>query len=110
MPASGSKRADGIGASKRRVEDHRLLTGRGTFANDVAPPSACYAAMVRSPHAHARIRAIDTSAAAAQTGVLAVFTGVDAAADGLGPIPHNVSWSGPPDRPPCASRRGSMSL
>lgn len=103
MPGNDRNGGDGIGAAKLRVEDHRLLTGRGTFASDVCPESACYAAMVRSPYAHATIRSIDVSTARAQPGVVAVLTGADAAADGLGPIPHNVSWSGPPDatlRPP----------
>jgi carbon-monoxide dehydrogenase large subunit len=53
--------------------------------------------MVRSPYAHAKIRAIDISRAAAAPGVLAVLTGADAAADGLGPMPHNPDWVGPPD-------------
>ncbi|MFP6837691.1 MAG: xanthine dehydrogenase family protein molybdopterin-binding subunit [Pseudomonadales bacterium] len=97
MPGNEHNHDDGIGAARLRVEDRRLLTGRGTFASDVSPRSACYAAMVRSPHAHAKIRSIDVSIAAAQPGVLTVLTGTDAAADGLRPIPHNVSWSGPPD-------------
>lgn len=53
--------------------------------------------MVRSPHAHARILAIDISDAMTQPGVLAVLTGADAVADGMGPIPHNPDWMGPPD-------------
>jgi carbon-monoxide dehydrogenase large subunit len=53
--------------------------------------------MVRSPHAHAKIRAIDISRASALPGVLAVLTGADAAADGLKPIPHDPNWVGPPD-------------
>ena len=87
----------GIGAPRRRAEDHRLVTGQGVFASDVTPQSVCYAAFVRAPHAHATIRAVDTAAAAALPGVLAVLTGADADDDGLAPIPHNVSWSGPPD-------------
>ena len=51
----------------------------------------------RSPHAHARIRSMDVSRAASLFGVLAVLTGHDAAADGLGPMPHNPDWTGPPD-------------
>ena len=53
--------------------------------------------MVRSPHAHAKIRLIDVSRATAQTGVIAVLTGAAATADGLKPIPHNPDWVGPPD-------------
>ncbi|MGE0226026.1 MAG: xanthine dehydrogenase family protein molybdopterin-binding subunit [Acetobacteraceae bacterium] len=90
-------RPDGIGASVLRSEDRRLLTGQGCYAADRSPPLLCHAALVRSPHAHARIRAIDTARAAALPGVLAVLTGRDAAADGLQPIPHNPEWTGKPD-------------
>jgi carbon-monoxide dehydrogenase large subunit len=77
----------GIGQPVRRVEDRRFLTGRGTYIDDLARPRQAYAYMLRSPHAHARIGAVDTTAAAAAPGVLAVLTGEDVAADGLGPIP-----------------------
>ena len=86
-----------IGAPRRRTEDQRLLTGGGRFTDDAAPERAARAFVVRSPHAHARIRAIDTSRAAALPGVLAVLTGADAAADGMRPIPHDPDWTGPPD-------------
>lgn len=97
MSSRVAGRADGIGASLRRVEDHRLLTGRGCYASDRFPADLCHAALVRSPFAHARIRSIDVSRAASLPGVLAVLTGNDAVADGLGPIPHNPEWTGPPD-------------
>jgi carbon-monoxide dehydrogenase large subunit len=87
----------GIGAALPRVEDRRLLTGRGNYAADHASPGACFAAFVRSPHAHAAIVGIDIGAALAIEGVRAVLTGADAAADGLGPIPHNTDYSSPPD-------------
>ena len=86
-----------IGKPRRRVEDGRLVTGRGRFADDFTPEGAAYAFVVRSPHAHARIRRIDASHAAAMPGVLAVLTGADAAVDGMRPIPHNPDWTGPPD-------------
>ncbi|NKC14513.1 MAG: molybdopterin-dependent oxidoreductase [Gammaproteobacteria bacterium] len=92
-----SRRADGIGAARLRSEDQRLVTGRGEFAGDFFPQEFCHAAVVRSPIAHGRIRAVDTASAAAMPGVLAVLTGADALADGLGPIPHNPDWRGPPD-------------
>ena len=85
-----------IGKPVRRVEDFRLLTGRGCFADDVSVPGQVCAVMVRSPHAHARIRAIDADAALAG-GALAVLTGADCHADGLGPIPNNPLLSSPPD-------------
>src|SRR5437588_1055042 len=77
----------GIGQPVRRVEDRRFLTGRGHYLDDIVRPRQAHAAMLRSPHAHARIRAIDTAAAAATPGVLGVFTGADLARDGIGTIP-----------------------
>ncbi|MGH7037218.1 MAG: xanthine dehydrogenase family protein molybdopterin-binding subunit, partial [Stellaceae bacterium] len=89
--------AHGIGQPVRRKEDFRLLTGRGRFVDDVSLPGMVHAVVVRSPHAHAHLGAIDTAAALALPGVLAVLTGADYLADGLGPIPHNAGLSGPPD-------------
>jgi carbon-monoxide dehydrogenase large subunit len=86
----------GIGEPVVRKEDARLVTGQGRFSDDVNLPGQAHAAMVRSPHAHARIRAIDTAAALAMPGVLAVLTGADAMNDGLKPIPHRPVM-GPPD-------------
>ena len=74
----------GIGQPVSRFEDPRLLRGQGRFINDVNLPGQAHAAMLRSPHAHARIVAIDTSAALAAPGVLAVFTEADLAAAGMG--------------------------
>ena len=85
----------GIGASPRRREDLRLLTGQGRYSDDFSAAGRAYAVMVRSPHAHARLNGIDTEAARAVPGVLAVLTGADMVADGLQPIPHAV-WSGHP--------------
>ena len=76
----------GIGASVRRKEDWRFLTGAGRYIDDISLPGEAYAAFVRSPHAHARIRAIDATAALALPGVLAVFTGQDLAAAGVGTL------------------------
>src|SRR5262245_14840392 len=80
----------GIGAPLRRVEDRRFLTGRGRFVADIELPGALHCVLVRSPHAHARIRKIDTSAAASAPGVAAVFTGADMAADGV--LPMRPLW------------------
>jgi aerobic carbon-monoxide dehydrogenase large subunit len=96
MDGSGSA-ANGIGRPVRRKEDFRLLTGRGCYADDVKPPGLAHAVFVRSPHAHACVAAIDTAAARAAPGVLAVLTGADYLAAGLGPIPHNPGLSAPPD-------------
>jgi carbon-monoxide dehydrogenase large subunit len=78
-----------IGQPLPRNEDARLLTGRGQFTDDFNFPGQAYAAMVRSPHAHARIVGIDSSAARTMPGVLGVFTGADCVADNLGAIPHD---------------------
>jgi carbon-monoxide dehydrogenase large subunit len=96
VAASGGA-ANGIGQPVLRKEDFRLLTGRGSFGDDVALPGMAHAVLVRSPHAHARIVAIDKAAAMAAPGVLAVLTGVDYIAQGLGPIPHNPTLMAPPD-------------
>ena len=76
-----------IGQSVRRVEDPRLLRGFGRYSDDVSLPHQAYAVVVRSPHAHAVILSIDTSVARQASGVLAVLTGADLAADGLGDLP-----------------------
>jgi len=81
----------GIGQSVRRVEDPRLLQGFGRYSDDVSLPHQAYAFVVRSPHAHAAIRSIETSAARAASGVLAVLTGADLAADRLGDLPTDKS-------------------
>ena len=85
---SRTRRArEGIGKPVARKEDARLLQGKGCYTDDFNLPGQAYASMVRSPHAHARIRSIDAAAALALPGVLAVFTGEDAVRDGLKPIP-----------------------
>ena len=94
---TGNRTAAGIGQPVRRLEDLRLLTGRGRYSDDVGVPGQAYAVMVRSPHAHAVIRAIDAHAAEAAPGVLAVLTGREMRADGLQPIPHAVRMGSPAD-------------
>src|SRR6516164_2966962 len=78
-----------IGKPLPRKEDERLITGKGRFTDDFNLDGQAYAAMVRSPHPHARITAIDATAAKNMSGVLGIFTGADCAADGLGAIPHD---------------------
>ncbi len=67
----------GIGASVLRNEDARLLTGKATFVDDIDLPEMVHCAFVRSPHAHARLRHIDVTAAAKRDGVLAIYTAAD---------------------------------
>ena len=82
-----------FGSGIRRREDPRLITGQATYTDDIKLTGLVHAAILRSPHAHARIRSIDASAARAAPGVLAVYTGADT--DGvLNPIP--CAWL-PPD-------------
>ena len=81
----------------RRAEDRRLITGEGQYSADLLPDDCLFAAVVRAPHAHATIGAIETAAALALPGIIAVLTGADAVADGLGPMPHNTDWTAPPD-------------
>jgi len=76
-----------IGVSVQRKEDDRFLRGHGRYTDDITLPQQSYAVVLRAPLAHARIRSIDTADAKAMPGVLAVFTGEDVAADGLGGLP-----------------------
>jgi carbon-monoxide dehydrogenase large subunit len=77
----------GLSQSVRRVEDPRLLTGRGRYTDDIAMPGQAFGVVLRSPHAHARIASLDVSAAKPVPGVLAVITGADMKAAGLGELP-----------------------
>jgi aerobic carbon-monoxide dehydrogenase large subunit len=89
MNRPGGSEFAAIGQPLRRKEDLRLVTGAGRFSDDFNLDGQAYAAMVRSPHPHARILRVDGNRARALPGVLGVFTGADAQADGLGPIPHD---------------------
>ena len=77
----------GIGAAVKRKEDARFITGRGRYTDDVNARGQAYAVFARSPHARAKINRIDTAAAVATDGVVAVFTGADLQADGIGDLP-----------------------
>ncbi|MGE0854002.1 MAG: xanthine dehydrogenase family protein molybdopterin-binding subunit, partial [Hyphomicrobiaceae bacterium] len=79
--------ATGIGAPVHRIEDARFLTGNGRFVDDIRIANAAHAYILRSPHGHARIRAIDAAPARSVAGVLAVLTAADAVADKLAPLP-----------------------
>ena len=67
----------GIGASVKRVEDQRFLTGKGNYTDDINRPDQTYAYMLRSPHAHAKIISIESSNAQSSEGVVAIFEEVD---------------------------------
>src|SRR5436190_12495620 len=87
----------GIGQGIKRVEDVRLLQGGGRYLDDVNVPFQAHAVIVRSLHAHARLRAVDTSAARRAPGVLAVFTGADV--DGLGTMTMTLKRKRPDGSP-----------
>ena len=78
---------NGIGVPVRRKEDHRFITGGGRYTDDINRPHQLYAYILRSPLAHARISKLDTSAASAIAGVVAVLTGQDMVDDGVGGLP-----------------------
>src|SRR5271157_5079179 len=95
---------EGIGASVRRKEDFRFLSGWGTYTDDINRPGQLYAFIKRSDRPHAKLGGIDTKAAAKAPGVVAVYTGADMAADGVGGLPcgwqiHNKDGS-PMAEPP----------
>ncbi len=100
--------ANWVGRSLRRKEDPRLITGRATYVDDLALPGMLWAAVVRSPEAHANIVSIDTSRALARPGIRAVYTGEDMS-DLLAPLP--MAWAPPgveiktPERWPLARGR-----
>ncbi len=95
-----------FGASVRRLEDPRLITGRGRYTDNFSRPGMSHMVVVRSPYAHAKIKGIDMSAAEGMPGVVAVYTGADMAAAGFGGIP--CAWVVPdsdtktPQHPPIA--------
>jgi carbon-monoxide dehydrogenase large subunit len=95
-----------FGASLKRVEDARLITGNGRYTNNLTQPGMVHMAVVRSPFAHARIQSIDTAAAAGMPGVVGVYTGSQMRDAGFGGIP--CAWVVPdantktPDHPPVA--------
>ena len=96
----------GIGQPVPRLEDPRFITGRGRYVDDIDMPLQCYGVLVMSPHAHARIKTIDTAAAKAAPGVLAVLTGADAETDKIGSlVPIMPEDMGGPERLPHASGR-----
>lgn len=93
-PEATVPHTNGIGQPVRRKEDRRLVTGAGRYSDDLGLPNQVYAAMLRSPHAHARIVSIDTKAARAAAGVICVLTGIDVESDGLKPIPPDFLFLG----------------
>ncbi|MFO1320270.1 MAG: xanthine dehydrogenase family protein molybdopterin-binding subunit [Burkholderiales bacterium] len=92
----------GIGQAITRREDQRLLTGAGQYVDDISVPGEAFVAFVRSPHARARIVSVDTTAARQSAGVVAVLTGADLLADGIGALPINAGLSNAEGKPMAA--------
>src|SRR3954469_3529811 len=84
-----------VGKSRRRKEDERLITGRTRWTDNITLPGLLHMAVLRSPHAHAKIVSIDTSAAKSASGVIAVYTGKDLDPDGAIGMP--CAWPITPD-------------
>ncbi|WP_108663528.1 xanthine dehydrogenase family protein molybdopterin-binding subunit [Acuticoccus kandeliae] len=102
----------GIGQSPKRKEDLRFLTGKGTYVSDIKLPNMAAAVFVRSPHAHAKILSIDSSAAMAAPGMVAVYTGEEMEAAGVNGLPVGWGITGSdgepmkePPHPPLAVRK-----
>ena len=85
---------NGIGASLKRKEDNRFLTGKGNYTDDINRPGQTHAYIVRSPHAHATINSVDTAAAKSAPGVVGVFVGQDLQADEVGGLVCGASVTG----------------
>ena len=77
----------GLAQSVRRMEDPRLLTGGGRYTDDIVLPGMLHGVVLRSPHAAAKLGAIDTTAARSVPGVKAIYTAADLNADGIAPMP-----------------------
>src|SRR3954469_14348498 len=89
----------GAGQPVKRLEDQRLLTGKGQFIDDKPDDGALWLVVLRSPHAHAKITSIDTQAAVAMPGVEAVYTGADLVGDDVGTIPTLAIFQRPDGSP-----------
>ena len=95
----------GAGQPVKRLEDRRLLTGKGQFIDDKPEDGALWLHVLRSPHAHARIVSIDSTAASQTKGVVAVYTGVDLIADDIGTLPTLLVFQRPDGSPMTAPPR-----
>jgi carbon-monoxide dehydrogenase large subunit len=100
----------GIGQAITRREDQRLLLGTGQYVDDVAVAGETFVAFVRSPHARARIVSIDTKAARAMPGVIAVYTGADLKADGVGPLPDGAGLKRADGKPMCGPPHHALAI
>jgi aerobic carbon-monoxide dehydrogenase large subunit len=100
----------GSGKSVRRVEDQALLTGAGIFADDVSLPGQAYVCFLRSPYPHARLVAVDTAAASAMSGVVAIVTGADLVAAGVKPLPLSIDFKRGDGSPTASPPRHALAV
>ncbi len=100
----------GIGQAMTRREDQRLLFGTGQYVDDVAVANEVFVAFVRSPHAHARIVSIDAKSAKAMPGVVAVLSGADLKAAGIGPLPDGAGLKRADDKPMCGAPHDALAI
>ena len=91
-PAGPAATRFGSGREVRRVEDEKLLRGEGRYVDDLTQDGQLYMVFQRSPHAHARIIAINSDAAKAMEGVVALYTGADLVAAGVKPMPPPANF------------------
>ncbi|MDR3529573.1 MAG: xanthine dehydrogenase family protein molybdopterin-binding subunit [Rhodopila sp.] len=98
----------GSGREVRRIEDAGLLAGAGRFTDDFSLPRQTYLSFLRSPHAHARIVSIDTAAALAMPGVIAILTGADLVAAGVRPLPVAPIFQRPDGSPGATPLRPAL--
>jgi carbon-monoxide dehydrogenase large subunit len=110
MPDESQYARFGSGKAVKRVEDDLLLTGRGRFADDVSAPGQLHLHFGRSPHPHARIVAIDASAARAMAGVVAVVAGRDLLRAGVKPIPASVDFRRPDGSPTASPPQHALAI
>src|SRR5882672_5305213 len=100
----------GIGQAMTRREDQRLLFGAGQYVDDVAVANEVFVAFVRSPHAHARIDSIDAGSAKKMPGVVAVLTGADLKADGVGPLPDGEGLKRADGKSMCGAPHDALAI
>jgi carbon-monoxide dehydrogenase large subunit len=110
MSEAASAMKFGSSAHTLRTEDVPLLTGKGRFTDDLAVPGQTFAAFVRSPIAHGRLKSVDTAAAAAMPGVVGIVTGADVTEAGLGSIPPLFAFPGRDGKPMFAAKMPPLAI
>jgi aerobic carbon-monoxide dehydrogenase large subunit len=110
MTAESPNARFGSGKSVKRVEDDALLVGKGVFADDVDAANQVQLHLLRSPHPHATIAAIDTRAAAAMPGVVAIIVGTDLLRAGLKPLPQSADFKRQDDSPTAAPPQYALAV